>query len=86
MISSISSFEIITVVQCIKSEYCLTNLRIVFLCSTASADYAASVNSNDIKTPLADVLSKCFIKGKIFFSNRLKILPRNTTDGTILNS
>ena len=57
-----------------------------FLCITASAAYAASVNPNGIKTPLADVLSKIFIKGKTFFSNGLKNLPGNTTDCTILNS
>ena len=45
---------------------------------------AAAVNSNDIKTLLANGLSTVFIKGKPVFSNGFKRLPKNPLDSPIL--
>ena len=47
---------------------------------------ATAVNPNGIKTILANGLSTLFIKGKPFFSNGPKSLPRNPTDFPILHN
>ena len=69
MISSISSLEIINVVLPDPN---------IFLCISASAVAdAAAVNSNEIKTFLAHVLSTFLIKGNPVFSDGPESLPRN---------
>ena len=67
MISFISSFEIINVVVPDPK---------IFLWIVASVP-AAAVNSNSIKTLLANGLSRFFIKGNSVFSNDPKSLPKN---------
>ena len=47
---------------------------------------ADAVNSNGIKTLLADGFSIFFIKGKPVFSNGPKILPKNPSACSILDS
>ena len=76
MIYSISSIEIINGVIPDPKMF----FRIV-----ASAVDTATVNTNGIKTLLANGLKTFFIKGKLF-NNRLKRLPKNPTDFTILDN
>ena len=52
----------------------------------ASVADADAVNSNGIKTLLADGFSIFFIKGKPVFSNGPKILPKNPSPYSILDS
>ena len=74
--SSISSFDVISVV--------IPDPKIV-LCITASAADGAAVNSNGIKTLLANGLTTYFINEKPVFSNRERSLSRNPPDCTILD-
>ena len=75
MISFISSLEIISAV---KPDPC------IFLWIAASIADTASVNSNDIKTLLADGLSTFRIKGNPVFNNGPESLPKNHADFPIL--
>ena len=52
----------------------------------ASVADNAAVNPNGIKTLLANGLSTCFIKDKLFFSNGTKSLPKNLPDCHILDN
>ena len=67
MISSISSFEIINVVNPDSNT---------FLRQAASVANAAAVNPNGIKTLLANGLSTFPIKDNPIFSNGTKSLPK----------
>ena len=76
MISFVSSFEIINVVQ--------ADPKVFFRIVASFADNAA-VHPNGIKTLLAsNSLSTCFIKGKPIFTNGPKILSKNHPDCPIL--
>ena len=68
MILSISSFEIINVA--------ISDPKMLFWITATVAD-AAAVNTNGIKTLLADGLSTFFNKGKPAFSNSSTSLPKN---------
>ena len=57
-----------------------------FLGIPLSATYAAAVNSNVIKTFLANGEIKFFIDDKQAFINGPSILPRNQRDCIIINS
>ena len=86
--SSISSFEIINVVRCAAFEGRKANVprwvsNPFFLCIPSSSFDVAAVNGNGIKTFLADILSRFFIKVKPVFSNDPRNLPRNPPDFTI---
>ena len=70
MISSISSFDIVSVVD----EERLCPLTKIFLCISASA---ADVNPKGIKTLLDIGWMTFFIKGNPVFSNGPRSLPRN---------
>ena len=89
---SIFSFKIINVTGSAKSEGREVNITEhilesgTFLCISASVAEVAAVDSNDIKTLLANGLSAFFIKGKPIFSNGSRRLPRNPPDCTILES
>ena len=75
MISSISSFEIINVVNPDSNT---------FLWQAASVANAAAVNPNGIKTLLANGLSTFPIKDNPIFSNGPKNLPKNSSYCPIL--
>ena len=77
MISSIASFEIISLVK--------PDAKIFFWIAASVAD-AATINPTGIITLLANGLSTLFIKGKPVFSNGPKSLPRNYPDCPILDS
>ena len=55
----------------------------IFWWIVASAADAAAVNPNEIKTLLANGLSKVFIKGNLGFSNGPEGLSKNPHDFTI---
>ena len=74
---SISLFDIISVIVPEPK---------VFLCIPTSANDAAFVNLNRIKTFLANGLSTFFINGNPVFSNGSRRLPRNPPDCTILDN
>ena len=74
---SISWFDIISVV--------VPDAKI-FLCVPASAADAAAVNSNGIKTLLANGLITFFINDSAVFNNRTRSLPRNPPDYIILDN
>ena len=78
MISSISSFDIISVVVFPDSKICL--------CIPASAAHAATVNPRGIKTLLANGLITFFINGNPVFSNGPSNLLKNPPDCTILDN
>ena len=89
---SIFSFKIINVTGSAKSEGREVNITEhilesgTFLCISASVAEVAAVDSNDIKTLLANGLSAFFIKGKPIFSNGPRRLPRDPPDCTMLES
>ena len=68
MISLISSCEINSVVMPDPN---------IFLLIPASVADAAAINTNGIKTVLANGLSTFFIKGNLVVSNGPKDLPKN---------
>ena len=78
MISSISSFDIISAVVFPDPK--------IFICITASAADAAAVNPRGIQTILANGLITCFINGNPVFSNGPGNLPRNPPDCIILDN
>ena len=75
MISFISSFKIINVVIPDPN---------IFLLIVVPVDDAATVNPSRSKSFLANGLNTFFIKGKPFFSNCPKILPKNPLNCLIL--
>ena len=77
VISSTSSFEIINVV--------IPDLKAFFWIAASLAD-AGSVNPDGFKTLLANGLSTFYIKGKPFFSNGPRNLPKNSPNCPILDS
>ena len=58
----------------------------ILLYMAASVAQAAPINPNGTKTLLAKCLSIFTIKGKPFFSNGSRSLPRNCPNCTILDS
>ena len=74
--SSISSFDIISVVACEAESKGWPDSKI-FLCIPASAADAAVVNPNGIKTLLGNDLIKFFTNGNPVFSNGSRSLPKN---------
>ena len=76
MISFIYSLEIINVAVCQAKSEGGPDPNI-FLWRAASVSDAAAVNSNSIKTLLANGLSTFPIKGNLVFSNSRKSLPKN---------
>ena len=79
MMSSISSFDISSFVLLLPEPK-------IFLCITASAADAATVNPNGIKTLLANCLITSFINGNAAFSNGPRSPPRNLPDCIILDN
>ena len=71
IISLISSFGIINIVT---KDY-----NIFFWIAASVAD-AAAFNPNDIRTLLANVLSRLLIKGSSSFNNNHQVLPKNYPD------
>ena len=84
MTSFISSFEFINVVDReAKSGGHVPDPNVSLWIAASVAD-ATAVNTNDIKTLLANGLSIFYIKDKPVFSNRPKSLPRSPPDCPIL--
>ena len=77
MISSISSFDIISVVDQDPK---------ISLCIPASAADAVTANPHGIKTILANGLITWFINPNLVFNNRSRSLPRNPPDCIILDN
>ena len=74
--SSISSFDIISVIPEPK----------IFLCITASAANVSAVNPNGVKTLLANELITFVINCNPVFNIGPRNIPRNTPDCIILNN
>ena len=84
IMSCISSFDIISVV-CWAEDEERPDPKI-FLCTPASAPDAAAVNTNGIKTLLANGLITFFINGSPVFNNEPISLPRSSPNCTILDN
>ena len=85
--SSIPSFDIISVVVCeAEDEGRLYPDPKIFLCIPASAVDVAAVNPRGIKMLLAKGLITLFISGNPVFSNGPRSLPRNPPDCIILDN
>ena len=82
MISFISSFKIINVVDFAKSKKYVPDSK-MFLCILVSTVDAAAVNPNGIKTILANDFSTFFIKEKQVFNNDSRSLPKDPSSCTI---
>ena len=61
------------------------HIRNFFLCIPESAADVAAVYPKGIKTLFANALITFFIKVSHVFNNKLKCLPQNPPDGTILD-